>query len=319
MQNNVNSYPLNGTVKKVETMNEETLNPRTEVEKILTKTDLDWSVRMEDLVAQPSNLETPCAGLFRDDTHNYLGVVSKKYTIYQNKELVDTIMEAAKNFNLEIVKGGWLFEGERVYVQLELPTIYVGNSEVKRFITAMNSHNGRGSVVFGATNEIINLTESGVTSTKFFRIFKEMDKFRHTQSVHSRVNSAVQGLFKSLTAENETTLLMKKMQETKLEDKVLRELLFKCYKVDLNENKETLPTRTKNRIERISNVLTGEVKKQEGSLWGLFQGVLRNTQLATPKNKTTDENVFGGSGRVVNMKAFNIISNYINQKEEKNK
>jgi hypothetical protein len=228
-------------------------------------------------------------------------------------------MEAAKNFNLEIVKGGWLFEGERVYLQLELPTIYVGNSKVKRFITAMNSHNGRGSVVFGATNEIINLTESGVSSTKFFQIFKEMDKFRHTQSVHSRVNSAVQGLFKSLTAENETTLLMKKMQETKLEDKVLRELLFKCYKVDLNENKETLPTRTKNRIERISNVLTGEVKKQEGSLWGLFQGVLRNTELATPKNKTTDENVFGGSGRVINMKAFNIISNYINQEEEKNK
>ncbi len=299
----------------VETPQAETLNAETEVTRILNETDLNWEVRLEDLVAKPSNLETPCAGLFRDDTDTYLGVVSKKYTIYQNRELVDTIMEAAKHFDLEIVNGGWLYDGERVYLQLELPSAYVGKSEVKRYVTAMNSHNGRGSVVFGATNEILNITERGVESKKFFQVFKEMDKFRHTQSVHTRVNSAIQGLFGSITKENETTILMEKMAKLKVKDEVLREIMFKCYKVDLNKSIAELPTRTQNRIKQISQTLEGEINKQDGSMWGLFQGVLKNTENSTPKNKTTDENVYGGSGRTINMKAYNIIRNYVNSQE----
>lgn len=306
MQTNVNNAPVSA---------QETINPKVEVDKILNSTDLDWEVRMEDLVARPSNLETPCAGLFRDDTDTYLGVVSKKYTIYQNRELVDTIMEAAKHFDLEIVNGGWLYDGERVYLQLELPSAYVGKSEVKRYVTAMNSHNGRGSVVFGATNEILNITERGVESKKFFQVFKEMDKFRHTQSVHTRVNSAIQGLFGSITKENETTILMEKMAKLKVKDEVLREIMFKCYKVDLNKSIAELPTRTQNRIKQISQTLEGEINKQDGSMWGLFQGVLKNTENSTPKNKTTDENVYGGSGRTINMKAYNIIRNYVNSQE----
>lgn len=306
MQTNVNNAPVSA---------QETINPKVEVDKILNSTDLDWEVRMEDLVARPSNLETPCAGLFRDDTDTYLGVVSKKYTIYQNRELVDTIMEAAKHFDLEIVNGGWLYDGERVYLQLELPSAYVGKSEVKRYVTAMNSHNGRGSVVFGATNEILNITERGVESKKFFQVFKEMDKFRHTHSVHTRVNSAIQGLFGSITKENETTILMEKMAKLKVKDEVLREIMFKCYKVDLNKSIAELPTRTQNRIKQISQTLEGEINKQDGSMWGLFQGVLKNTENSTPKNKTKDENVYGGSGRTINMKAYNIIRNYVNSQE----
>jgi len=304
MQTNQNNAPMSATI-----------NSQSEVEKILTKTDLDWEVRMEDLVAMPSVLETPCAGLFRNDTNSYLGVVSKRYTIYQNKELVDTIMEAAKHFDLEIASGGWLYEGERVYLQLELPSIYVGKSEVKRFITAMNSHNGKGSVVFGATNDILNITPNGVESKKFFQVFREMDKFRHTQSVHTRVNNAIQGLFASITKENETTILMEKMAKLKVKDELLRKIMFECYKVDLNKTIADLPTRTQNRIKQISQTLEGEIDKQEGSMWGLFQGVLKNTEYSTPKKITSDENVFAGSGRAVNMKAFNIIKNFIEQNQ----
>jgi hypothetical protein len=288
-----------------------TINSQTEVQKILSKTDLDWEVRKEDLVARPSDLETPCAGLFRNDTNYYLGVVSKRYTIYQNKELVDTIMEAAKHFDLEIASGGWLYDGERVYLQLELPSVYVGKSEVKRYITAMNSHNGKGSVVFGATNDILNITPRGVESKKFFQVFREMDKFRHTQSVHSRVNNAIQGLFSSITKENETTILMQKMAKLKVKDELLREIMFNCYKIDLNKSILDLPTRTQNRIKEISRNLDGEINKQDGSLWGLFQGVLKNTEYTTPKKISSDENVYAGSGRAVNMKAFNIIKNFI--------
>jgi hypothetical protein len=302
MQNSVNTAPTSAT-----------LNPQSEVERILTETELDWEVRMEDLVAQPSNLETPCAGIFRNDTDTYLGVVSKRYTIYQNKELVDTIMEAAKHFDLEIKKGGYLFDGERVYLQLELPDVYVGNSQVKRYITALNSHNGNGSLCFGATNEILNITPSGVESTRFFKIFKGLDKFRHSKNVHKTVEQAIRGMFASITSENKETLLMQKMAKLKVEDEVLREIMYKCYSVDINKTIAEMPTRTQNRVKAISDVLEGEVNKQDGSLWGLFQGVLKNTELNTPKGKTVEDNLFGITGRSINMKAYNIISDFINQ------
>jgi energy-converting hydrogenase A subunit M len=188
----------------------------------------------------------------------------------------------------------------------------VGNSEVRRYITAMNSHNGKGSVVFGATNEILNMTETGIESKKFFQIFNEMDKFRHTSSVHTRVNNAIKGLFGSITKENQTTILMEKMSKVKVKDEVLREIMFKCYKIDLNKSISELPTRTQNRIKQSSAILEGEIKKQDGSMWGLFQGVLKNTELNSPKKNTIDDNVYAGSGRAINMKAFNVIKDYIN-------
>jgi hypothetical protein len=288
-----------------------TLNAQSAVERILIETSLNWGVRLEPLISEPSGLETPMAGTFRNDTDNYLGVVSKSYTIYQNNELVDTIMEAAKHFDLEIKKGGYLYDGARVYLQLELPSVYVGKSEVKRYITALNSHNGMGSLCFGATNEILNITELGVESTRFFKVFRGLDKFRHSKNVHKRVEDAIQGMFRSITVENKETLLMQRMAKVKVEDEMLREMLYKCYQVDLNKTIAEMPTRTQNRVEKISNVLTGEINKQDGTLWGLFQGVLKNTEQSTPKGKTVEDNLFGGAGRTINMKAYNIIKDYL--------
>lgn len=299
----------------VETPQAETLNAETEVTRILNETDLNWEVRLEDLVAMPSELETPMAGTFRNDADDCLGVVSKGYTIFQNNELVDTIMEAAKHFNLQIKKGGYLYKGARVYLQLELPSVYVGNSEVKRYVTALNSHNGMGSLCFGATNEIITMTELGVETQRFFKVFKGLDKFRHSKNVHKRVEDAIKGMFGSLTENNKETILMQKMAKVKVEDKLLREMLYKCYAVDLNKEIAELPTRTQNRVEKISNVLTGEINKQDGTLWGLFQGVLKNTSENTPKGKTVEDNLFGGTGRAVNMKAYNLIKDYLRELE----
>ena len=90
--------------------------------------------------------------------------------------------------------------------------------------------------------------------------------------------------------------------------------MFKCYKIDLNKSISELPTRTQNRIKQASSILEGEIKKQDGSMWGLFQGVLKNTELNSPKKNTIDDNVYAGSGRAINMKAFNVIKDYINVK-----
>ena len=62
----------------------------------------------------------------------WLGTTSKKYTPYQNSELVLTIHVAGKAVDLKIIGGGSNYEGKRVFLLLQLPEEYVGNTKIER-------------------------------------------------------------------------------------------------------------------------------------------------------------------------------------------
>lgn len=285
---------------------------QTPVLEVLNRTKLNWDVRKEDLISNQKYLETPLAGVFREDSDKFLGAPSKKYTIYQNSELVETIYAAAKHLNLKIVGGGALYEGIKVYLQLELPDEFVGNSQIKRFLTVVNSHNGLGSVSFGSTNSILNKIPSGVESSTFFRLYGQQDKFRHCSIVQQRVRTAVNQLLETITAENKTMLIFKKMAEIKVEDELLRKIMLDCYAIDLNQAAATLTSRQAAKAEKTSAIITQEINKQDGSVWGLFNGILRNTEMSIPQSKNATDYVMNGTGYNVNMKAFNTISQFLN-------
>ena len=121
MQNtNLNEGVFNGISEEL----------RTEIEKILIETNLGWDVKKENLISE-NGLITPSAGIFRTDTDKWLGTTSQKYTPYQNSELVLTIHIAGQKLNLKIVGGGENFDGKRVYLLLELPNEFVGNSKIE--------------------------------------------------------------------------------------------------------------------------------------------------------------------------------------------
>ena len=88
---------------------------KTEIEKILIQTNLLWDVKKENLIYE-TGLITPSAGIFRMDNNQWLGTTSKKYTPYQNSELVLTIHIASQKLNLKIVGGGENYDGKRVYL-----------------------------------------------------------------------------------------------------------------------------------------------------------------------------------------------------------
>ena len=105
-----------------------------EVKRILEENKLDWDVRKEDLIAVSTftengsegiHLPTPNSGIYRNDNNIRLGTTSKKYTCYQNSELVECIYEASKAVNLQITGGGFCYEGSRVYLDLKLEDVYV--------------------------------------------------------------------------------------------------------------------------------------------------------------------------------------------------
>ena len=303
-------------------MNEFAEDNRKAIKSILEETKLDWDVRKEDLIAISSfesnntlgvHLPTPNSGIYRNDNNVHLGTTSKAYTIYQNADLVECIYEASKAVNLKITGGGECYDGSRVFLDLQLEDVYVGNAKIKRSITCLNAHNGRGSVQFGATYTICQIAKGGnvVKMNKFTKIFGDMEKFYHYTNVSTRVKKAISGLFESLSKEEKTIETMKQMTKVKVNEKLLHEIVLKCFRVDLNQQSGNVATRTLNNITAVSNVMNTQIKNEDGTLWGLFNGILATTAERTPKNQDTDEYVKAGRGNLVNMKAFDIIQKYL--------
>ena len=297
-------------------LNEEILNSTSnetivELEKILNLTGLTWEVKKEDLVSV-TGLQTKNSGIFRTDNDSWIGTTSKKYIPYQNSELVYTIYLASQQLNIKIVGGGVNYDGKRVYLLLELPDEFIGNSKIKRYITAVNYHDGRGSVGFGSTNQIENATTTtGIYSNKFFRLYPNLGKFRHSSSAKQRISMALNELFQSIQKDEQMMQAFNKMAEVKLENELLAEVMKACYNVDLDFNTNNMSTRQFNKITAISNIVTEEVKNQENTVWGLFNGILKSTELTTPKSSNTDDYYMAGQGYNINMKAYSTILDYL--------
>lgn len=281
-----------------------------EIQSILNVTKLGWQVRKENLISE-TGLETPSAGIFRNDNNSWLGTTSKKYTPYQNEELITTIHLAAEELGLKIESGGELKGGKKVFLQLELPTAYIGKSELKRYITAINSHNGLGAVGFGSTNDIINYSNQQLSNYKFFKISGNMDKFRHCSSTSQRVRVAVNQLFQTIKEDKQTMEMFELMSSTKINDALLNNIMQACYKVNVNNTLNDVTPRQLDKVKRISDVLTDEIEKEDGTIWGLFNGVLRYTKECAGNRKNENDYVMSGKGFKVNMAAYRTIIGYL--------
>ena len=140
-----------------------------------------------------------------------------------------------------------------------------------------------------------------------------MEKFYHYTNVSARVKKAIAGLFESLSKEEETIATMKKMTTKKVDEKLLHEIVLKCFRVDLNQQSGNVATRTMNNITAVSNVMNTQINNEDGTLWGLFNGILATTANRTPKNQDEGEYVKAGRGNLINMKAFDIIQKYLDK------
>ena len=152
---------------------------------VLESTGLNWSVEKKPLVSQ-DGLPTESYGIFRNDNNQWLGTAGERYTPYQNSQLVERMVELTDVAGIPITKGGELQGGKKIYLQAELEQERVGASNIKRFITAMNSHDGSTSIAFGIANKVI------VCSNGFYRTLKEMkSKHRHTRNAEESISISI--------------------------------------------------------------------------------------------------------------------------------
>ena len=139
----------------------------------LEATGLNWTASKQELYTAKGIVVPDKFAVERSDNNTILGVVGNRYEFLQNKEAAHMIVESANDsFNPQAnfhhpwdnasslgsfgnIGGGSIGDGSGIFLQLELPSKYIGKSDVLRYITLTNKHDGSGSVGYGSTNQTV--------------------------------------------------------------------------------------------------------------------------------------------------------------------
>lgn len=251
---------------------------------LLEKTGLNWEVSKEPLISSIDNAPTEAYGTFKKTSRQFLGMVRDRYAVYQNYQLAESIIMAADSINVDYTDGGEMKGGRRVFLQASLPDEFIGKSNVKRNLTALNSHDGSTSIAFGSSNTVV------VCENTFFRAYRDLTKFRHSISAPEKVKSLAMDMNAAILADEQLMNNFKRMAEVPLRDEMIEKVIRRIFNVSGTTKQEDISTRKTNIIQSFADALDTEIKLEGATIWGLFNAVTRYTNhIAAPANPSAKQ------------------------------
>ena len=259
----------------------------------------------------------------RSDNGEPLGLVGKDYTILQNREAVQTVLESTPgmfdaagefkhpwdNTAMDSGKlgshgnfsGGYLKGGEYIFYQLGLPEEYIGKSGIQRYITLGHAHNGNASLFFGFGNQVVCCRNTYEAAQR------ELSKLRHTASMKERVNEAREVFSRMIQEESKQIEIFKLAAKKALKPDHIFELENVLFDNFNKKKEEDQTTRSKNIIADFRQDVKQSIDEQGHTLWALFNGVTRYTN-HTRNTKDKEFSLMFGGDRKLNAQAAQFIS-----------
>lgn len=245
-------------------------------------------------------------GVYRTDTNHCLGVVGSQYVPVQNNALFDVVSEAADlaGLNHESIRFIELGGGRKVAFQVELPEWDLTGDKVKRYASALNSHDGSSSLAIGAVGVRIICQNTWVSA------YRGCSKARHSASIVTQVGVMKDELLQSLAIDKELFELFQKMQKETYSESTHEKFIKELVGYDLAdlETVEANTTKRENKYWAISNAIDVELQSAGRNMWGVFNGVTRytNHDQAVRKDDPNYYLYFGGGKQLVG-KALDIM------------
>lgn len=284
---------------------------------LLESTGLNWEVKKEKL-HHPEGMETDFYGIFRYDQGQNMpvtcfGTVKDRYRPFQNWQLADTIVRATDGIGIVTNKGGQLSGGSKVFLQAELPDEYVGKSDVKRWVTVLNSHDGSSSIGFGSSNTVV------ICQNTFHRAFKDTQKFRHTESAKERIETAIRQFQQTIAEDKRMFDTFKRMSELRPDESIVQAVINKMFAVDVtNTKRDEISSRKVNQLQQFAQAYNIERDLEGDTVWGLFNAVTRYTNhIAAPNTLRKNEYLMTGTGFDLNNSAYDTIVKWLDERTAK--
>lgn len=269
---------------------------------LLEKTNLNWEVSKEQLFSGDGT-PTNTYGVFKKTSRQHLGSVGEKYEVYQNWQMAEALLLASNELGVTFDRGGQLSKGRKVYMQAELPSVWIGNSDVKRYITSLNSHDGSSSIGFGSSNVVV------VCTNTFHKAYKDLNKFRHTSSAPERIKKLAMDINSVILQDELMMNNFKMMADTHLKDEMVDRIIKKIFEVDPMAKTSDVSIQKQNRIKAFAGVFQKEIDTQGRSYWGMFNAVTNYTNhIAAPQN-SKQEYLMTGAGYKLSNLTYDMLVN----------
>jgi hypothetical protein len=284
---------------------------KNKVNEILVAHNLDFRIEKEMLLSSTGR-PTPYYGLFNSKSGECLNSVKEGYTVSQNDEIVELVLEGMQGFGeLSVSKAGALNGGRKVFIQLGIDGMsIVGDERIKRYVTIIDSNDGSTGLSVGIGELVMSC------SNQFFKFYKSgQSKLRHTASLNQRIKELPYLIESALANSLKLTETYKQFQSTevskKLADEMVKHILGFDRLMSIKTESE-LSTRSLNAMETLYNHIEKETNQKGMNMFGLFSGVTSWTthEKSAPKRENgREESMMSGTNYRTNEQGLEFALN----------
>ena len=239
--------------------------------------------------------ETPFFATVNNTTGEALGPVRSAYTVKQNSELLDVVLNkiGEGKYDLEESKCGVFNHGRKVYFFIKTThQADWGQEKADTYVYALSSHDGSQKLVFGVCNQIHSC------SNMFGVLMNDKDKnhiIKHTKSISDIEES---NTLDEMIRNNITGIanLMKTMQ--RFEVSITDEIVSDVMDLVANSKNKRKTAIYHERRRLLSDSIHSEMVDKGHTYYGLFNGI---THYLTHSNKSEDsvmDNIAGKASEV---------------------
>lgn len=282
----------------------------TQVQEILVAHGLDFRIEKEQYIRNGN--PTGYYGLFNSKTQECINVVKEGYTVSQNDEVVEVVLEGMRPFgnDLRVSKAGSIHGGRKVYLQLEIEGDgHINGDRIKRYVTVIDSNDGSTSLSVG----IGDFTMS--CRNQFWKFYKAGEsKFRHTATIAERIKEIPMLIETALNASLKQMNLYQNFASTEitksLAHKMVKHLLGYDREFTSMAELSKKSTRSINIMDKLYANIEREIADKGMNLWGLHSGVTRYTthdKSAPKRHNGRIESGMLGSGYKMNEKSLDFV------------
>lgn len=284
---------------------------KNKVNEILVAHNLDFRIEKEQLLSATGK-PTPFYGLFNDKTGECINSVKEGYTVSQNDEVVELVLNGMQGFGeLSVSKAGALNGGRKVFIQLAIDGMsLVGDERIKRYVTVIDSNDGSTGLSVGIGELVMSC------QNQFFKFYKSgQSKLRHTASLTQRIKE-IPFLIEGALAESlKLTETYKQFQSTPVTKALADEMVKYILGFDRTMSVKTeseLSTRSLNAMGTLYDHITKETNQKGMNLFGLFSGVTSWTthEKSAPRRENgREESIMTGTNYRTNEQGLEFALN----------
>ncbi len=266
----------------------------------LAKFGLAWNVEKVPMFAPSTEgayVQVPDKFVtMRTDNSRVLGVVTTKYQVSQNKDLLKCVSPLLAEKNVSIVFGGAINDGSQVFFLIRTGAgISIKGDEIRPYLFVGTSHDGSRKVHFGLTS--IRM----FCQNAFDNMMAQADlRISHVGSINEKLDdvSSILKMFNTSVGKFQSQL--ETLSKIKATDKDVEALANFIFRVKEGEKFEQLSGKKKNLITGFKQGVQKEFdshKETAGTWYGLWNGSTAFFNHFRNRNSQERiENVMAGGG-----------------------